>query len=459
MKMSLGKPIFLLLFVLGLFAQTLAAVGTTVADSINAAHLGNAKRYVGVYLPPNYAQNPDSTYPTVYFLHGAGGTVTPTNNFVIYDRPLFDSLISQGKIPKMIVVAVDGHSHNSFQSGWYTNSILNGNIEDYIVQDVIPYVDGKYRTKNNRQYRAVMGHSMGGYGALKLGMKHSNIFGGLASLSGMTVFDKYINDVSHDMKAGLNDSIKVGWGHGCDPAMSSAFSPNLAASDSIDHIFDNSYNIIQSVRTKWLLHDCYMMLDTYQAQLKNMLVYVNCGAVDEINFASHARLIDQKMTSLSIPHTFRIYSSFAGNLADHNSPLDRGFVAWDNRTVKNPLLLDSNTVAFGLKALSGLFTGANSGIRGGGPIATVASGEVRLQQVPGPGIGFKVGTGITGPVSLGLFDLSGRAIWKHQESRGVEAGQIIRVGEPAKPGIYFMTVGEDGKLLESRRIVRFNGAR
>lgn len=428
---------FFALMLVTAFAFSAMASGTVVTDSINSASLGGAKRYVGVYLPSGYSANPDSTYPSVYYLHGAGGTVAPTNSFVLSYKPLLDTLMALGKIPKMIIIAVDGSTHNKYGNSWYANSILNGNVENYIVQDVVSFVGSKYRAKNDRRYRGIMGHSMGGHGALKLGMKHSDIFGGLSSHSGLTAFDKFLADLSHDLKTSTTagDSI-VGWGQGLHFSMMPAFSPNLSKTDSVDQILDLSNNVVPGVRTTWLAHDPYTLLDTYHSQIKTMFVYVDCGNVDELNFDAHARLIDAKMTTLGIAHTFRMYAG------DHCVPLDRGM---------NLAYLDSNVVTYGLKALGGYFTSVSPGIPNGPAPVTIAR---MLRQVPGQGISFRAGKDLTGPLSVELFDLSGRAIWK-QESKGIAAGQIVRVGKQPASGMYYLIITEQGRILESRKVAQF----
>jgi enterochelin esterase-like enzyme len=158
-------------------------------ESINAFSLNNNKlgldslQKVAVYLPPNYGSS-NKSYPVVYYLPGFTSSI---NEFLFGEYSGFelqkaaDSLIEHQLINEMIIVLVDG---NTFLGGsFYVNSSINGNWEDYIVQDVVQYIDKKYKTILSPNSRVIAGNSMGGFGALNIGMKHPEIFGMVYSLS------------------------------------------------------------------------------------------------------------------------------------------------------------------------------------------------------------------------------------------------------------------------------------
>lgn len=125
---------------------------------------------IGVYLPPSYAVEKDKHYPVVYFLEGYGGGVYDKG----YTCWLLDTLIREKKVPEMIFVNISGRY--TFHGSFYENSSVTGNWEDFVVSDVISYVDQNYRTLAKPESRAITGHSMGGYGALNLGMLHPEVF-------------------------------------------------------------------------------------------------------------------------------------------------------------------------------------------------------------------------------------------------------------------------------------------
>ena len=169
------------------FPQTVLA-GTVVTQTFHSKALeGNlvsdsVDRGFTVYLPPNY-QKSDRHYPVIYVLHGAFDTYKAwTEDPEWANIPkIMDRLIASGKIRDMIVVMPDGD--NKFGTPAYTNSVTTGNWEDYITVDLVQYVDSKYRTLPNAESRGIAGHSIGAYAALKLAMKHPDIYGSVYALS------------------------------------------------------------------------------------------------------------------------------------------------------------------------------------------------------------------------------------------------------------------------------------
>ena len=142
-------------------------------------------RKISVYLPPSY----DTTtinYPVVYFLPGFGDNVDRYNNWIFTQQNL-NNLFLTGNLNEMIIVIADGY--NSLDGSFYQNSPVTGNWKDFITKDVVNYIDENYRTLNQRQSRAICGHSMGGYGALNIGIIDAEIFGIIYSLS-PGVFDE-----------------------------------------------------------------------------------------------------------------------------------------------------------------------------------------------------------------------------------------------------------------------------
>lgn len=128
---------------------------------------------IAIYLPPSYDLSKDSRYPVIYLLHGIFDDYGVwVENF---DVPkILDRLIASDEIPELIVVMPNGG--NRYGGGFYRNSPVTGNWADYIADDLVAYVDKEFRTVANTAARAIMGHSMGGYGALNLAIKRSDVF-------------------------------------------------------------------------------------------------------------------------------------------------------------------------------------------------------------------------------------------------------------------------------------------
>jgi len=133
-----------------------------------------------VYLPPGYDQRPDRHFPVIVLLHGIFDSHKVWLDH--FDVPsTLDRLIRAGKIPELLVVMPDGG--NKYGGGFYRNSPVSGPWGDYIADDLISFIDEQFRTLATSESRAIVGHSMGGYGALHLAMSHPGIFSVVWALS------------------------------------------------------------------------------------------------------------------------------------------------------------------------------------------------------------------------------------------------------------------------------------
>ncbi|HUP21124.1 MAG TPA: penicillin acylase family protein, partial [Gemmatimonadota bacterium] len=176
-------PIALLALAAGAPSLGAQPAGRVVADTVPAPALaGNllgdaAEQPAYVYLPPGYDEEPDRRYATVYLLHGIldspsvwvepayGGMTVPA---------VMDSLIAVGEIRPAIVVMPNGR--NAYGGSMYMNSPVGGGWGDFIARDLVAHVDATYRTIADPGSRAITGHSMGGFGAIRLPMEHPGVF-------------------------------------------------------------------------------------------------------------------------------------------------------------------------------------------------------------------------------------------------------------------------------------------
>lgn len=143
-----------------------------------------AARKVSVYLPPGYAKNPRQRYPVLYLLHGF--TDSDVNWFCL-ERKHFvcvpaavDAAFAAG-VPEMIVVMPDALTR--FQGSMYSTSAVNGDWETFVTRELVAYIDAHYRTIANARSRGLAGHSMGGYGTLRLALKHPGIYSSIYAMS------------------------------------------------------------------------------------------------------------------------------------------------------------------------------------------------------------------------------------------------------------------------------------
>jgi len=155
--------------------------GTVVIDSLYSKNLENSygespTRALSVYLPPGY-QTGDRRFPVIYYLHGflSNHELKPSMVAVL------DEAIATHKIRPFILVVSD--QRTTYDGSFYSNSGLFGNWEDFTAYDLVTYMDKTYRTLADKDSRGITGHSMGGYGALKIAMDHPDIFSSVYALS------------------------------------------------------------------------------------------------------------------------------------------------------------------------------------------------------------------------------------------------------------------------------------
>src|SRR5262245_3424587 len=160
----------LLLFSTGLLAQEVKY------SAFTSKILGRELKY-GVYLPQSYNSTPAKKYPVLYFLHGLfedemrwsmrGGT-----------DQILSRMITEGKIGEFIVAIPFGGS------SFYTNTRDGSERwEDFITMEFVPMIESTYRVNTGKTTRGISGTSMGGYGALKIAMKHPDMFGSASAHS------------------------------------------------------------------------------------------------------------------------------------------------------------------------------------------------------------------------------------------------------------------------------------
>ena len=138
-------------------------------------------REVTVYLPPSYAGDQTRRYPVVYLLHGYGERDDVFTGRLAKLQEIADRLAPAQGFSEPIVVIPNAFSLH--KGSMYSNSVTTGDWESFIAEDLVAYVDGRYRTLAKRMSRGLAGHSMGGYGALRIGMKRPDVFSSLYIMS------------------------------------------------------------------------------------------------------------------------------------------------------------------------------------------------------------------------------------------------------------------------------------
>jgi len=147
-------------------------------------------RPLWVYVPPGYDDEPERRYPSVYVLQGYTGHVSMWHNRTPFRQPFpetADMLFAAGEAPPCIVVYVDAWT--SYGGSQFVDSPGTGRYHSYLCEEVVPFVDARYRTLDAAAHRGISGKSSGGFGAMITPMLRPDLFGGLASHAGDSLYE------------------------------------------------------------------------------------------------------------------------------------------------------------------------------------------------------------------------------------------------------------------------------
>lgn len=270
---------------------------------------------VSIYLPPSYSSDRARRYPVVYLLHGYTGT--DLGYFGPSGRGLHliaERVFGNGTAREMILVMPN--AMNAFGGSMYSNSVTAGNWEGYVAEDLVAYMDKNYRTVASREGRGLAGHSMGGYGTIRIGMKRPDVFSAIYALSSCC----------------LNEGTVRGRGAGPSPAetvktleeargnrgaqgtlaRAAAWAPNPARPPFFLDLPTKNGEVVPEVAVKWAANSPVAMLDQYVPNLKKMkAIALDIGLQD--NLITGNRLLVERMTAFGIAHTFETYEGDHGN--------------------------------------------------------------------------------------------------------------------------------------------------
>jgi hypothetical protein len=166
-----------------------------------------ASRPLMVYTPPGYDTHTDRRYPSVYVLQGYTGHLAMWRNRSAFRQPFpetADALFASGEAPPCIVVYVDAWT--GYGGSQFVDSPGTGRYHSYLCDEVVPFVDARYRTLPEAAHRGVSGKSSGGFGAMITPMLRPDLFGGFASHAGDSLYEMcYLPDFAKAVRALRND--------------------------------------------------------------------------------------------------------------------------------------------------------------------------------------------------------------------------------------------------------------
>lgn len=274
----------------------------------------SADRWVSVYLPPSYKSELKRRYPVVYFLHGFTDNDAKFYGFAKHWMNLpevVDNAFTNNEASEMIIVTPNADTR--YRGSWYSNSITTGNWEDFITQDLVSFIDGHYRTIARPGSRGLAGHSMGGYGALRIGEKYPWIFSSIYLLSPAVITESdhgLLSNVSFKQADSIrtqqdfdNSSFAAKIVFAC----AAAWSPDPANPPFYFDLPVKDGQLQTAVIAKWVANMPLTSLDQYIINMKQLkAIAFDAGNKDE-GIAASIKVLDSELNKYGVKHTFEIY--------------------------------------------------------------------------------------------------------------------------------------------------------
>jgi enterochelin esterase-like enzyme len=277
-------------------------------------------RPVVVYLPPSYARDTNRRYPVLYFLHGYTATAEAYVKALAIPESI-DRAIAAGA-REMIVVLPDAFT--KYSGSMFSNSPTTGFWETFVADDLTAYIDTRYRTIASRDARGLAGHSMGGYGTLRIGMKQPHGFGALYAMSSCCLMnDPAAGRGGAPQGRGAGDGSGPGQGRGGGmanalSAQAAAWAPNPKNPPQFFDLPTKDGEIQPLVAAKWIANSPLVFVDQHVPSLRSMrAIALDIG--DRDPFVSTNRQLANALTRLDVRHTFETYDG------DHMSGIRERF--------------------------------------------------------------------------------------------------------------------------------------
>ena len=265
------------------------------------------ERDVLVFLPPSYNKEPGRRYPVVYALHGYSIGAQQWS-MEIHVPQTIEGAFAKGA-REMIVVLPDSKTvHNG---SMYSSSVTTGDFENFIARDLVSYIDSHYRTIAAREARGLVGHSMGGYGATRIGMKHPDVFGSLYIMSPCCLSPRVPGPMKPEDETALTavkspaDSEKLPFFQRAQLASAAAWSPNPRNPPLYLDLPVGEKQ--QAVLAKWAANAPLALLDQYAANLhRYRAIALDVG--DQDGLRTDTGKLHDMLDSYGIANSFEIYS-------------------------------------------------------------------------------------------------------------------------------------------------------
>jgi hypothetical protein len=281
-------------------------------------------RPLWVYVPPGYDDEPDRRYPSIYVIQGLTGQIDAWRNRTPFRKnfpELADELFASGESPPALLVFVDAWT--SIGGSQFIDSPGTGRYHTYICDELVPWVDERYRTLAGPEHRGISGKSSGGYGAMVNPMLRPDVFGGLATHAGDALFEMcYLPDWRRSVRA-LRDHYE-----GSFERFWEDFRSRPAFSKDTDHTLLNDWcmaacysadedgtvhlpydtvtgELRPEIWERWLAWDPVRMVEGHADALRSLkAIYIDAGNRDQFFLDLGAEAFRQKLEGIGVTDVF-----------------------------------------------------------------------------------------------------------------------------------------------------------
>jgi len=278
-----------------------------------------------IYLPEKYRKSYSKGYTAIFLLPSFGNNNYSTVNNNPFSPTIYqilENLVKEKKCEEMIIVILD--CFNKFGGSQYINSSAVGNYKDYLVEEIVPFINSKYNVSKN----ALLGKSSGGYGAITIGMQYPKTFNAIAAHSFDSAFEycylpdfptayktlkkygnieKWLSNFwNEENKSNKNDFITLNI-----ISMAAHYSPGHPNTKNfeIEMPFDlETGEFNDKVWSRWKSKDPINMIDKFKDNLKNLdLLFFDCGVNDEFNLFIGTKIFSERCKLFGIDHDYMQY--------------------------------------------------------------------------------------------------------------------------------------------------------
>jgi S-formylglutathione hydrolase FrmB len=318
------------------------------SEALHGNPLGDPhERPLWVYLPPGYDDEPERRYASVYMIQGLTGQLDMWRNrsaFRLNFPELADQLFGRGDAPPCVVVWVDAWT--SYGGSQFLDSPGTGNYHTYLCDEIVPWVDERYRTLPAPEHRGIAGKSSGGYGAMVTPMLRPDLFGGLATHAGDSLFENaYLPEFREsvrELRDHYDGSFDKFW---------EQFRSRPAFTKDADAVLLNSWcmaacysadpdgtvqlpfdtdtgELIPDVWERWLQWDPVRMVPKHADALRGMrAIYIDAGTRDEWYLDLGAEAFRRALADIGVADVFfELFDAKHGGI-EYRYPLSLKYLA------------------------------------------------------------------------------------------------------------------------------------